>query len=56
MKTYKVYFEIYGKKLKVEIKANSLLEAKEKVRNSVIFHKVVPLDDDLQNLKDFFGF
>ena len=56
MKTYKVYFEIYGKKLKIDIKANSLSEAMAKVKDSIIFHKIVPVDDDLQHLKDFFGF
>jgi len=56
MKIYKVYFEIYGKKLKVEIKANSLSEAKEKVKNSIIFHKVDLFDEDLQSIRNFIGF
>jgi len=56
MKTYKVYFEIYGKKLKIEIKANSLSDAMSKVKDSIIFHKIIPVDDEVQNLKDFFGF
>ena len=41
MKNYDVYFEIYGKKLKTTILAESEEKAKENVRNKIVFHKVV---------------
>lgn len=36
-----VYFEIFGKKLKVTIDAVSRQDAEDYVRNSIVFHKVV---------------
>ena len=42
MNKYTVYFEIYGKKMKVEIKAHSENAAKEQVRNDISFHGIVP--------------
>ena len=35
-----VFFEIYGKKLKVHIEAKSEKKAKEKVIDSIKFHKI----------------
>lgn len=40
MKTFRLWFEIYGKKLKVETDAPTEAEARSKVRNSIKFHKV----------------
>jgi len=40
MKNYNVYFEIFGKKMKVEIKANSKQQAEEIVKSKIIFHKI----------------
>lgn len=37
---YDVYFELYGKKMKASIKANSYYEAMEAVKNKIIFHKL----------------
>lgn len=51
MKNYTVYFEIYGKKLKVKIKAQSESVAKEMVRQKIIFHKV---EDNTFDFKDIF--
>ena len=40
MNTYNVYFEIFGKKMKVEIKAKSKQQAEEIVKSKIIFHKI----------------
>jgi hypothetical protein len=55
MKTYKVYFEIFGKKMKVEIKAKSKQQAEEIIKSKIIFHKIenVSMPDFL---KDIFKF
>lgn len=52
-RNFKVYFEIYGKKMKTTIQADTEAEAKDIIRNKIIFHKVVsePLND-----KDAFNF
>jgi hypothetical protein len=59
MKEFKVYFEIYGKKMMAVIEANSAAEAKRKVLDKVIFHKVVEQNDDgddmVNHLKSLFG-
>lgn len=39
-KDYTVYFEIYGKKLKVIILAESESEARQLVKDKIIFHKI----------------
>jgi hypothetical protein len=41
MKNYDVYFEIFGKKMKVRILAENEEKAKEKVKNKIIFHKII---------------
>jgi len=38
---YSVYFEIYGKKMKIKVLAESMTEAQEKVKDKIIFHKIV---------------
>ena len=40
MKNYIVLFELYGKKLKTRVEANSPKEAEEIIKNKIIFHKV----------------
>ena len=56
MKEFTVYFEIYGKKMKTTITAESEIEARISIRNSITFHKVVLSEDStLRNLKDIFG-
>lgn len=37
---YKVYFEIYGKKMQTEIFAENEQKAKEIVKSKIIFHKI----------------
>lgn len=40
-KNYSVYFEIYGKKMKAKVLAESVKEAQEKVKDKIIFYKIV---------------
>lgn len=66
MKTYIIYFEIFGKKMKTIIEADSKKEAKQKVKDKIIFHKIIGENEgvnegvknqnlDLDRLKDFLG-
>jgi len=48
MNNYTVYFEIFGKKMKVEIKAKSKQQAEEVVKSKIIFHKIE--DNTVENL------
>jgi hypothetical protein len=64
MKKYDVYFEIYGKKMKAKVFADSMTEAKMKITEKIIFHKIVPNPNDefneasdiLDQMSDMFGF
>jgi len=47
MKKFKVYFEIFGKKMKTSITANSKEEAKQLLMEKIIFHKV-EVDEDFK--------
>jgi hypothetical protein len=49
MKNYTVYFEIYGKKMKVEIKASTEALAKMMVKNDIIFHAIIPDTAEMEN-------
>jgi hypothetical protein len=53
---YDVYFEIYGKKMRATVQAETMTEAKQKVTNKIIFHKIVdkePTDmDNINNAMD----
>lgn len=53
MKDYTVYFEIYGKKMKVTVKAFNEEGAKLIVKNQIKFHKVE--DSTMDALKKTFG-
>ena len=44
--TYMVYFEIFGKKMRTEVEANSEEDAKYKVYGKVVWHKVVKVQDN----------
>ena len=46
---YKVYFEIYDKKMVTEIEANSKEDAEYKLRGKIQIHKI----EEIQNVKDF---
>ena len=58
---FKVYFEIYGKKMCSTVKARNATEVKEQVKNRIEFHRIeeVPegtiFDDSLEYLKDIMG-
>lgn len=62
-KKYTVYFEIFGKKMKAYVLAESREHAKRIIRDKIIFHKV-SIDeneeynksvDAFDNLKNLFG-
>jgi hypothetical protein len=58
MKTYKIYFEIFGKKMKYEVEAESKNDAINKLKNKISIIKInegVNDDDVLENLKNMFG-
>lgn len=40
MNTYTIWFEIYGKKMRVDIHADSEEAAKAKLRDKIKFHKI----------------
>jgi ASC-1-like (ASCH) protein len=53
MKTYIVYFEIFGKKMKTEVKAHDPAKARQKVIDKLIFHKV-EVKDNVGDIPDIF--
>ena len=54
--TYKVYFEIYGKKLMKEVQAENENQARINIMNAIIFHKIKPLiDPEVERLMNIFG-
>jgi hypothetical protein len=62
MKTYKIYFEIFGKKMKYEVEAESKNDAINKLKNKINIIKIneginegINDDDVLENLKNIFG-
>lgn len=56
MKNHIVYFEIYGKKMKTTIPADSKEQAKEAIKSKIIFHKVVGEEEDvMEKLRDMFN-
>ncbi len=54
MKNYKIYFEVYGKKMKTTVKAKTETEAKELIKNKIKFIKVIQ-EDPIDFLKNIFG-
>jgi len=40
MKSYTLYFSIFGKKMKHTLKADNEIEAKMLIREKVLFHKI----------------
>ena len=58
MKEYKIYFEIFGKKMRTKLDAESIEDAKLELFNKITFHKVVSTDgkqDDSTSNKNLFG-
>jgi hypothetical protein len=59
MKTYKVYFEFYGRKMCTNVDAENEAKAKEIIKDKIIFPRVQELkkyddDADFENFIDFF--
>jgi ATP-dependent Zn protease len=53
MKNYTVYFEIYGKKIKSKVLAESMIDAQSRIKEKIKFHKVVEDEkDDFNQLTD----
>jgi len=46
---YKVYAEFYGKKIKKTVWADSPEHAKDKLRNDIIFHKILTAEESVIN-------
>lgn len=46
MKNYTVYFEIYGKKMKAKVLAESMTDAQTQIKEKIKFHKVVKDEKD----------
>ena len=56
---YTVYFEIFGKKLKYTVKADSEEDAKYKIMGKIIWHKITTENmyesDEVERLMNMFG-
>jgi len=55
MKTYTIYFEFYGKKMKTTVQAENREQAKNIIKNKVIFIQIDEKDETLDKLKNIFG-
>lgn len=53
MPKYKVYFELYGKKMVKTIDAEAIELAKIKVKESIIFHKIEGDKSEFDEALDF---
>ena len=51
MNNYTLYFSLYGKKMKTTVSANSEQEAKQIVKDKIVFHKI-ETNDIFQDLID----
>ena len=49
MKNFTIYFEVYGKKLRTTIMAENEENAKQIIKDKIIFHKVEKSKDDYFN-------
>ena len=55
MNKYLIYFEIFGKKMKTEIMARDREDAKRKMKEKIIFHKIEKTSDPtVDYLKNIF--
>lgn len=56
MKEFKVYFEIYGKKMQCIIKCSSQTEIFPCIASKINIHKIEEQNEDFENtLKEFLG-
>jgi hypothetical protein len=54
--TYTIYFELFDRKMRYTIEADSPDLAVRKLKDKIIIHKVVPEPDPfVQMMKDIFG-
>lgn len=49
---YIVYFELYGKKMKTSVIAESETDAQNQIKDKIIFHKTTSEIDSLQDVLD----
>mgnify|MGYP007100108938 FL=1 len=49
---FDVYFEIYGKKMKVRILAENENDAKKEVEKKIIFHKIEKPKEEFNDVMD----
>lgn len=57
MNEYRIYFEIYGKKLKTTIQARNETEARDKVKAKLNILKVEKVEDEaVDHFRSIFGF
>lgn len=54
MTEYKIYFELYGKKMQTVIKADNKEQAKEKIKSKIIFHRIEESNSD-ENFMNIFN-
>jgi hypothetical protein len=63
MKTWTVYFELFGKKMKTDVQADSPYAAQCKVKDKIIFHRTIESqsqtpkneEDVFNSIRDIFG-
>lgn len=51
---YTIHFELFGKKMKTTVDARSIEDAKQQVRNKIVFHKIQP-EENIDFLKNIFN-
>lgn len=56
MKSYTVYFELFGRKMKTTVEAESAIKAKELIKSKIIFHDVEVKPDMYRKIDDIFGY
>ena len=52
---YEIYFEFFGRKMRIEVDAGSVEQAKSLIEKRIIFHKITPSTADVDFIKDFLG-
>lgn len=50
---YKVWFEIYGKKMITVINANNETDAKTKIKSKIHFHKIEKIEEPRDNVAEY---
>lgn len=48
-RNYTVFFELYGRKMKAKILADNIGEAKKKIKDKIVFHKIIIEKKDIFN-------